>query len=180
MKKYNYLPIVLAVVFGLLCAGPAHSLTIVQFERVKTIESASLKSPLQVRFFKDQFYILDGRHNLLLTVDSNNLNHEMESIVLVPRQDLQKKPTFPRKITSFAISQHEIFALDPKNKTILVLIQWTGDVRAGIWAWSVVMNDKMSLGSVFPQLEYAKEHGYAVIVFNPNYDQNEEGKAVDS
>lgn len=42
------------------------------------------------------------------------------------------------------------------------------------------MNDKLSLGSVFPQLEWAKEKGYSAIVFNPNYRGNEEGAKVPS
>jgi len=36
------------------------------------------------------------------------------------------------------------------NPNMIVLIQGTGDVRAGIWARSVCMNDKISLGSIFP------------------------------
>jgi hypothetical protein len=37
-----------------------------------------------------------------------------------------------------------------KKKKGLVLIQGTGDVRAGIWARSVCMNDTLTLGSVIP------------------------------
>lgn len=42
------------------------------------------------------------------------------------------------------------------------------------------MNDKLSLGSVFPQLDYAKEKGYSVIVFNPNFSWNDDGVPVDN
>ena len=67
-----------------------------------------------------------------------------------------------------------------ENKSMVVLIQGTGDVRAGIWARSVCMNDKLSLGSVFPQIDYAKEKGYSVIVFNPNFYSDEEKIPVDN
>jgi len=41
------------------------------------------------------------------------------------------------------------------------------------------MNDSLKLGSVFPQLDYAKEKGYSVIVFNPNYYSNSDKVPVD-
>ena len=54
------------------------------------------------------------------------------------------------------------------NKAML-LIQGAGAVRAGLWARSVCINDSLKTGSVFPFLDFAKENGFEVIVFNPNY-----------
>jgi len=40
--------------------------------------------------------------------------------------------------------------INNKNKTALILIQGTGQVRAGIWARSVCINDNFLLGSMLP------------------------------
>ena len=37
-----------------------------------------------------------------------------------------------------------------EKERCVVLIQGTGDVRAGVWARSVTMNDTLTLGSVLP------------------------------
>ena len=50
----------------------------------------------------------------------------------------------------------------------LVLIQGTGAVRAGVWARSVCVNEDLSLGSVFPMLQFARDNNFSVIVLNPN------------
>lgn len=67
-----------------------------------------------------------------------------------------------------------------EKSKIMVLIQGTGDVRAGIWARSVCMNQTLTLGSVLPQLEFAREHDMGVIVMNPNYRCDEDDKPVPS
>jgi hypothetical protein len=39
---------------------------------------------------------------------------------------------------------------DNQNKTALILIQGTGQVRAGIWARSVCIQDDFLIGSMLP------------------------------
>ena len=51
----------------------------------------------------------------------------------------------------------------------MVFIQGTGPCRPGVWARSVCINEGINLGSIFPQLEHARTHGYSVIVLNPNF-----------
>ena len=58
----------------------------------------------------------------------------------------------------------------------MVLIQGTGEVRAGIWARSVTINDTLETGSMLPFLDLAKKLDIAVVVMNPNY--NREGGQV--
>ena len=55
-----------------------------------------------------------------------------------------------------------------KNRA-LVLIQGTGDVRSGFWARSVCMNDTIDLGSMIPDIDFARKNGFSVLVMNPNY-----------
>ena len=58
-----------------------------------------------------------------------------------------------------------------QNKRALVLIQGTGEVRAGIWARSVCINENLALGSMLPFLETCKNKDIPVIVMNPNYNR---------
>ena len=85
--------------------------------------------------------------------------------VLIPEEGEAKCPIFISK------------DLD-SNERCMLLIQGSGDVRAGIWARSVNMNDLTSLGSVFPQLDFARQYGYSVIVANHNYNTDEDGNEV--
>lgn len=68
---------------------------------------------------------------------------------------------------------------ETNTERALVLIQGTGDVRSGYWARSVCMNDTMELGSMIPDIEFARNNGFSVIVFNPNYNRNEQNVTVD-
>ncbi|TNV79383.1 hypothetical protein FGO68_gene14982 [Halteria grandinella] len=61
----------------------------------------------------------------------------------------------------------------PKNKKALVLIQGTGQVRAGVWARSVCINESIEKGSMLPQIDAALKNGCSVIVFNPNLNRKE-------
>lgn len=58
----------------------------------------------------------------------------------------------------------------------MLLIQGAGAVRAGLWARSVCINDSLKTGSIFPFLDFAKENGYEVIVFNPNFCYDSESR----
>jgi hypothetical protein len=58
---------------------------------------------------------------------------------------------------------------DNKGKTALVLIQGSGAVRAGEWARSICLKDDLFMGSMLPQLEWAKTFGHPVLIMNPNY-----------
>lgn len=69
---------------------------------------------------------------------------------------------------------------ETNSERALILIQGTGDVRAGYWARSVCMNDTLDLGSVIPDIEFAKSNGFSYIVLNPNYSKDEEGNPVDN
>lgn len=59
-----------------------------------------------------------------------------------------------------------------KDKPVLVLIQGTGAVRAGIWARSVCMNDSLEKGSMLPFLDQAQKNNWNVLVMNPNYNKD--------
>jgi len=58
------------------------------------------------------------------------------------------------------------------RKRALVLIQGTGDVRAGIWARSVCINEDLGRGSMLPFVEKCKEQGIPLLVMNPNYNED--------
>ena len=60
-----------------------------------------------------------------------------------------------------------------KEKTALVLIQGTGNVRAGQWARSVCVNDDFEKGTMLPQIDWAvNQKKYPVLVMNPNYNSD--------
>lgn len=61
----------------------------------------------------------------------------------------------------------------------LILIQGTGEVRAGVWSRKALINDSLDMGSMLPQLKYAQENGMSCLVMNPNYHKDDSGKAVD-
>ena len=62
-----------------------------------------------------------------------------------------------------------------REKNALVLIQGTGNVRAGQWARSVCINDDLEKGSMLPQIDWAlNQKKYPVIVMNPNYNRDPE------
>ena len=54
------------------------------------------------------------------------------------------------------------------NSNCLVLIQGTGNVRAGIWARSVCINESLMTGSMYPYIEKAVKQHWSVIILNPN------------
>jgi len=68
---------------------------------------------------------------------------------------------------------------ETNQQRALVLIQGTGDVRSGYWARSVCMNDTLELGSMIPDIEFARKYGFSVMVMNPNYNMTPEKVKVD-
>ena len=48
-----------------------------------------------------------------------------------------------------------------------------GAVRAGLWARSVCINEDFELGSMLPQVNWAVEKGYPVLVMNPNQSETD-------
>ncbi|XP_067010373.2 FAM172 family protein homolog CG10038 isoform X2 [Anabrus simplex] len=51
---------------------------------------------------------------------------------------------------------------------LLILLQGSGAVRAGMWARSLIINEGLETGSQIPYINKAREHGYSVMVLNPN------------
>jgi len=53
---------------------------------------------------------------------------------------------------------------------LMLLIQGSGAVRAGMWARALCINNDISLGSVIPYIKKSMENGFGVIVLNPNFN----------
>lgn len=51
---------------------------------------------------------------------------------------------------------------------LLLIIQGSGAVRAGMWARALCLNDTLHTGAVLDYIHQAKSEGYGVIVLNPN------------
>lgn len=49
----------------------------------------------------------------------------------------------------------------------LVLIKGSGAVRAGVWARSAAVNDNLEMGSMLPQVKWARDQGMPVLIMNP-------------
>lgn len=57
------------------------------------------------------------------------------------------------------------FSYNPK---LLVIIQGTGQVQAGMWSRSACINGSLDEGSMLPYVQIAIKEGYAVLIMNPN------------
>jgi hypothetical protein len=53
-------------------------------------------------------------------------------------------------------------------KKVLVIIQGSGRVRVGVWGCALCINKDLDQGTMLPHLRAAAQHGYGVIVCNPN------------
>ncbi|KAJ4459767.1 putative argonaute binding protein 2 [Paratrimastix pyriformis] len=53
-------------------------------------------------------------------------------------------------------------------ETLVLLIQGTGDVRAGIWSRSLASQVGLSQGSMIPYLRAIEREGWGCVCFNPN------------
>jgi len=69
---------------------------------------------------------------------------------------------------------------DTNQKGALLLIQGSGDVRPGCWTRSVCIKDNIELGSMLPDIQFAKDNGFSVLIVNPNYTKDVNGNRVDS
>ena len=67
---------------------------------------------------------------------------------------------------------HRPNILQNSRNTALVLIQGREPVRAGIWARSVCVDDDLFLGSMLPQINWARVRGFPVLVMNPNFNKD--------
>jgi pimeloyl-ACP methyl ester carboxylesterase len=56
---------------------------------------------------------------------------------------------------------------------LLLIIQGTGRVRAGVWGCSLCINDSLEHGTMLPYIGRALAAGYGVVVFNPNENTND-------
>jgi len=61
------------------------------------------------------------------------------------------------------------------EKSLILLIQGSGAVRAGQWARSLCINDSLCSGSQLNYIRRIKKMGWDVIVFNPNQPHTYQG-----
>lgn len=84
---------------------------------------------------------------------------------------------FKKDITDKGYAQAPIYVSPDwkdNEKRALVLIQGTGEVRAGIWARSVWTSDSLDMGSMLPQIKFAVENKMSCLILNPNYLKDED------
>lgn len=89
---------------------------------------------------------------------------------------------FKNDMTDSSYAKAPIFvSADWKDNTkrALVLIQGTGEVRAGVWSRKAMINESLNCGSMLPQIKFAVANGMACLVMNPNYTRDEDGRDVD-
>ena len=61
---------------------------------------------------------------------------------------------------------------------LLVLIQGSGEVRAGIWSRKLTLTHSLESGTQIPFIQRAKQLGYGVVVLNPNQNKNDKFQKV--
>lgn len=89
---------------------------------------------------------------------------------------------FKNDVTDKCYSQAPIYVSPDwksNEKKALILIQGTGEVRAGVWARSVCINDSLDLGSMLPQVKFAVENKMSCLIMNPNFKADPDGVEVD-
>ena len=125
-------------------------------------------------------FVYEDEKSYKLTADYLNNYIQMR---MTEQYGLEKKSIpFPKDMTDKDYSTAPIFVSPGwKNNTkyALILIQGTGDVRAGLWARSVCLNESLEMGSMLPQIKYAVENGMECLIMNPNYFEDSNGNAVD-
>ncbi|GBP79900.1 UPF0528 protein CG10038 [Eumeta japonica] len=61
---------------------------------------------------------------------------------------------------------------------LLVLIHGSGVVRAGQWARSLIINDKIDSGTQIPYIKKAVENGFGVLIMNTNDNHKANGDTI--
>lgn len=69
-----------------------------------------------------------------------------------------------------------IFISNLESKKILVIIQGSGRVRAGVWGCAICINEIGGLkkGTMISYIEAAKAQDYGILILNPNWTDPEE------
>jgi len=62
---------------------------------------------------------------------------------------------------------------------LLVLIHGSGVVRAGQWTRKLIINEDLDKGSMLPDIERAREGGWAVLVLNTNHNTGLDGSTLE-
>lgn len=57
---------------------------------------------------------------------------------------------------------------DQCNDTLAIFIHGSGVVRAGQWARKLIINNSLDQGTMLPDVLWAKEKGYDILVMNTN------------
>ena len=99
------------------------------------------------------------------------ITYDLDEVMLPLDEDLDERTLGGPKCNIFVSKDWTT-----NNKRAMVLIQGTGAVRAGVWARSVAINEKLDNGAIFPFIRFAKEHDMSVIVLNPNYNSDPKTK----
>lgn len=65
-----------------------------------------------------------------------------------------------------------------KARQLLLIINGSGRVRAGVWSCALCINKGLEWGTALPYIHAATESGYAVVVLNPNHNKDSEGEPI--
>ncbi|CAF4955809.1 unnamed protein product [Pieris macdunnoughi] len=62
------------------------------------------------------------------------------------------------------------------KKTLMVLIQGSGAVRAGQWARSLIINNNLDMGTQIPYIQMGIKRNFGILIMNPNenYKRNKD------
>ncbi|XP_047505932.1 FAM172 family protein homolog CG10038 isoform X1 [Pieris napi] len=62
------------------------------------------------------------------------------------------------------------------QKTLMVLIQGSGAVRAGQWARSLIINNNLDMGTQIPYIQMGIKRNFGILIMNPNenYKRNKD------
>lgn len=102
------------------------------------------------------------RFNALAKVIEFDVHKKLEAMGLYR---IKLNPNDPYGRTSF------VFCTQPdlRNVTkLLILIHGSGEVRAGEWSRSLIINESLQKGSQLPYIRQGIQHGYDVLVMNTN------------
>ncbi|XP_033750693.1 LOW QUALITY PROTEIN: cotranscriptional regulator FAM172A-like [Pecten maximus] len=124
------------------------------------------KEPFQFQVREDDLEYNQKRYEAMGEVITDMVYSMMEKDTRLQRISLPKDAKENEPQTFFFMSNDIMTA-----RRLMILIHGSGAVRAGQWARKLIINDCLDSGTQLPFIRWAQEHGFSVIVANPNLNR---------
>eukprot|EP00656_Telonema_subtile_P048577 TRINITY_DN5820_c0_g1_i1.p1 TRINITY_DN5820_c0_g1~~TRINITY_DN5820_c0_g1_i1.p1 ORF type:complete len:286 (-),score=52.76 TRINITY_DN5820_c0_g1_i1:325-1182(-) len=109
------------------------------------------------------------------------LTYVQDALLVSPECGLQKMEVPPPEGADEDCPRSFVYCsadFETNTDKLLVLIQGTGRVRAGVWGCALCINDTLQNGTMDGYLRSAREQGYAVVILNPNMNHTADDTVI--